>query len=475
MKQILLILSLLLLSVGFVSANIAPFVTLTVEDTGDNIDINAVAYDEPLLNSNPGIEWIKIYENGNLISENLYSCSEGNPMICTLTRNYPSGTSVVYYAEAEDITGVIGRSEDKTVSLVPIEILNLEVTDITETSARIQWDTNFAATSVVRYGTESDVYDFVVEDDTYVTSHDVLLSNLQDGETYYFIAESVGVNGNFGESGEETFAPGKLVISFVEPDDGDEFELGDKIEGELRVENIDNIDVDVSVRVVLYDDSENKEIASVEFDKNIDSKEKEDFEFEIKLPYELDEGNDWELLAEVEVDGIEYKHRIDIDLDRKDHDVIIDDIKVFVEDKVEVSVGILNRGGKLEEDIYVELRVYGLGITEISERFSLTKYGETDSRVNEMFSFEKPEMGVYTLEASLFYGSKSIYEIKDFEVIFEEEVAENEGSELLSGNIGASVEIDEEDILSMRNITLGIADFLLLVVVIYGILWLIKK
>jgi len=87
----------------------------------------------------------------------------------------------------------------------PPIISNITVTNITENSATIKWDTDEFADSLVKYGTSSGAYTKQEYDELFVKKHAVSLYNLSPGTKYYFVVKSVDLSGNSAESSEYTF------------------------------------------------------------------------------------------------------------------------------------------------------------------------------------------------------------------------------------------------------------------------------
>lgn len=88
-----------------------------------------------------------------------------------------------------------------------LTISNISVTNLTGSSATVNWTTSAAATAEVDYGTTSGQLYFTDSDSTSSTSHSVNLksSNLQAGKTYYFVVKSADQSGNVVKSAELSF------------------------------------------------------------------------------------------------------------------------------------------------------------------------------------------------------------------------------------------------------------------------------
>ncbi len=84
-------------------------------------------------------------------------------------------------------------------------IIDPQVTQISTTSATIQWLTDELSDSVVKYGL-TDAYELgEVTDSVMTIDHTLILSELESGTTYYFLVHSMDANGNEGLSDGMSF------------------------------------------------------------------------------------------------------------------------------------------------------------------------------------------------------------------------------------------------------------------------------
>ena len=81
------------------------------------------------------------------------------------------------------------------------EISNVELTNVTETSVTITWETDEDADSLVNYGLQPD-YGIVRIPVADRTQHSITLNNLEPGRVYYFRVVSADDNGNQGISAD---------------------------------------------------------------------------------------------------------------------------------------------------------------------------------------------------------------------------------------------------------------------------------
>ncbi len=109
--------------------------------------------------------------------------------------------------------------EDKTITAnfvsetEPPVISNINVTDITRTSAVINWTTNEPATSQVDYWASPGT--LTPLDQELVTQHSVLIENLDPATTYTFKVMSADGAGNLSTSEEATFETDFIEATFI--------------------------------------------------------------------------------------------------------------------------------------------------------------------------------------------------------------------------------------------------------------------
>ncbi len=83
------------------------------------------------------------------------------------------------------------------------------VTDITGTTAVVQWTTDVLSSSVVAFGLTSAYGTQMGQANEQVTSHSVTLTGLSPFTTYHYQVESEDAMGHFGYSGDSTFTTAK--------------------------------------------------------------------------------------------------------------------------------------------------------------------------------------------------------------------------------------------------------------------------
>jgi len=87
------------------------------------------------------------------------------------------------------------------VDQTPPQIKNVQVTDVTDTSVTITWETDEIADALVNYGLQPD-YGIVRIPVADSTTHSITLDNLEPGRVYYFRVVSADPEGNQGISAD---------------------------------------------------------------------------------------------------------------------------------------------------------------------------------------------------------------------------------------------------------------------------------
>jgi cysteine-rich repeat protein len=141
-----------------------------------------------------------------------YGATQTNPTAVTahqidLTALTPN-TLYHYRVKSKDASNNQATSGDFTFTTAlpaaPV-ISNIQVTNITQTSARVQWDTTTSSNSTVNYGTTVS-YGSNGTNASSVTAHLINLTGLTKGTTYHFRVRSTDAYTQEAVSGDGTFA-----------------------------------------------------------------------------------------------------------------------------------------------------------------------------------------------------------------------------------------------------------------------------
>jgi len=88
---------------------------------------------------------------------------------------------------------------------IPPVITDISVINLANNSAKITWETDEFADSVLKYGVNSTAYTELSIDVLFVKDHVITLTGLLPDATYYFVANSTDQSGNTAESLEYRF------------------------------------------------------------------------------------------------------------------------------------------------------------------------------------------------------------------------------------------------------------------------------
>src|SRR5215467_2377487 len=94
-----------------------------------------------------------------------------------------------------------------------VNITNVQAIATTSSSSQITWTTDVASNSVVNYGTTTSYGSSTPVDPTMVTNHQVTISGLSVGTTYYYQVQSTDAKNNNGKSGGHKFKTAGVSVS----------------------------------------------------------------------------------------------------------------------------------------------------------------------------------------------------------------------------------------------------------------------
>src|SRR5437879_1704171 len=101
-----------------------------------------------------------------------------------------------------------------------LDVTNVQAGSVTTSSSQVVWTTNVPANSSVDYGTTTAYGNSTPVDPTMVTSHQVTISGLAAGTTYYFQVNSTDSKGNHGHGGNKFNTSGFSLSGTITPTTG---------------------------------------------------------------------------------------------------------------------------------------------------------------------------------------------------------------------------------------------------------------
>ncbi len=213
-----------------------------------------------------------------------------------------------------------------------------------------------------------------------------------------------------------------IEITIKDPDDSDDFEIGETIKIKLKIKNKFDEKLDFDIEVYLYDLDEDESVKDAEDDIKIKPGKSETIELEIKIPDDVEE-NDFAIYVFVEDEeercNSEY---VEIDIEREKHKVIIENIEITPElvspgNDIKVKVDIENIGSS-DEDFYIKIENSELNISEKTEEFEIEEYGEDDKETKTFYVKipENAEEKDYEIKATVVFDDDEDSEVESFGV-----------------------------------------------------------
>src|SRR5712664_737628 len=125
--------------------------------------------------------------------------------------------AVILSCSAAFLSGCTGLVSGANTTPSTLAITNVQTTSITTSSSQIVWATNVPANSSVDYGTTTAYGNSTPVDSAMVTSHQVTLSGLAAGTTYYYQVNSTDSKGNNGHGGNKLKTAGFSMSGTITP------------------------------------------------------------------------------------------------------------------------------------------------------------------------------------------------------------------------------------------------------------------
>ena len=196
-----------------------------------------------------------------------------------------------------------------------------------------------------------------------------------------------------------------IALDIENPDDKDDFEVGETIKGEINIENNFEEKKEFKLKVVLYDLSDDKEIETFKKEVKLKSSKDETIEFEIQTPEDLDEENDYYIYVKAEDEDNETicnEEYIQINFEIPEEKVVISDVKitptsVYEGYEIATETTLENIG---EDDVQgkIKIEIIGLNISTQTETFEIEGKDSDDDKITKKLYLKIPEntkKGIY--------------------------------------------------------------------------------
>src|SRR6202158_5197990 len=150
-------------------------------------------------------------DSGNRTELSLPARKVGRPLRCRVLLVVVALAPVVLSGCSGVVSGANATGNPPPPSV--LDITNVQAASATTSSSQVVWTTNVPADSAVDYGTTPAYGNSTPVDSAMVTSHQVTLSGLAAGTTYYYQVNSTDSKSNHGKSGGHTFKTSGFTIA----------------------------------------------------------------------------------------------------------------------------------------------------------------------------------------------------------------------------------------------------------------------
>ncbi len=351
----------------------------------------------------------------------IFTVTEGNTTVDTKSYSF-SVNSYTTFSATNSVSAIVqkGGKVSKTFTVTntgntktSLTLLAASIKDNDGSELKVNLSTK-EVKDLIAGASKTITVDFIADDSMDLGEYTGKIE-VKSGSLTKNVSLAVEVEPEICESGKI----GNLQVDLEDPDSGDSYDLGEKIEVTVDVDNDDDDDMKVIVSAYLYDLTDGKLRASVKSDSTtIEESDEKEFSLYLTVPStsKMDASNTHYLYVKACKKGDEDEHcdyeRIKIDIERKDDDVIITKFTVSptvglkAGDSINVNVAVENIGEDDQDDSYIKVKSSALGIDKKSTVFDLDDYNDDDNTYSEQFLVQIPKTaktGTYWLEAFTYY------------------------------------------------------------------------
>jgi hypothetical protein len=247
-------------------------------------------------------------------------------------------------------------------------------------------------------------------------------TGLSDSHTITILVGETKEPPKFSDADTCASKNGSIEITMKNPHSGDDFNIGDTINGTVRIKNKFADSRDFDVHVYLYDLKDEQAVGEYDDTISLDNLESGDIDFSIDIPSDTT-NKDFAIYAYVEGDTNECNSNyVNININRQKHDVIVGDITTdqnVVSPGSDLGVNVKTENlGREDEEVSVLVEIPALNISQRSDQFKIEKYGNKNKNT-ETLSLTIPESareGTYEIKASVIFTDGTNSKLQEFEV-----------------------------------------------------------
>lgn len=211
-----------------------------------------------------------------------------------------------------------------------------------------------------------------------------------------------------------------LSITIRNPSSRTEFSPGDEIDGRVRVRNSVGEDLDVDLRIYLYDLTEDEEIEDTKESIDVDKGKSEDLDFVLKIPSDV-KNNKFALLVVAEGengrDYCNFEH-IELTIKREKNKIEFSSLTLnpttVKPGEIATLTAKISNIGTRDQDVFVKVSNSALALLQQTEEFELERFDKDDTET-KTFTIRVPENaeeGEYNILVQAFYDNEKEDESK---------------------------------------------------------------
>lgn len=204
-----------------------------------------------------------------------------------------------------------------------------------------------------------------------------------------------------------------IKITIKDPDDGDDFKIGDKINVKVKLDNDFDEDLDFDVEAHLYDLEEDESVDDSDDSADLNDGDSETLDFELEVPNDAESEN-YAIYVYAEDD----KNRcnsayVEINVERENDVLEIQNIYLSPQvaspgDNVQVEVDVKNLGADDQKNAYIVVENSELGLRIEGDEFEIEKFDDSDEETETLY-FDVPKDAAekeYPLTVTVYYSGE---------------------------------------------------------------------
>ena len=217
----------------------------------------------------------------------------------------------------------------------------------------------------------------------------------------------------FDDAPECDLKNNSIKLTIKDPDDGDDFSIGDKISVEVKLDNDFDEDLDFDVEVHLYDLEEDESVDDADDSVDLNDGDSETLDFDLEVPNDAQSEN-YAIYVYAEDDENRCNSAyVEINVERENDVLEIQNIYLSPQvaspgDNVQVEVDVKNLGSDDQKNAYIVVENSELGLRIEGDEFEIEKFDDSDEETETLY-FDVPKDAAekeYALTVTVYYSGE---------------------------------------------------------------------